>query len=65
MDNISFGIRALNSLPENIKVPDNMPLIITYDAYLHPELMQNIISSYIERRKNINAKISEQTSESI
>lgn len=65
MNNISFGIRALNSLSGNNKAPNDMPLIITYDAYLHPELMHNAISSYIERRKKINAKISEQASESI
>ena len=59
----NFSKRVLDGLPKHINIPDSMPLIITADAYLHPEMMNEAISSYIERRKRINAKISESTSE--
>ena len=58
----NFSQRALNTLPK-INLPEDAPLILPVDAYLHPEFMRDSIHSYLERRRKQDAKISESTSE--
>ena len=53
----NFSKRALDGL-QNIKFQNNIPPVMTIDMYLHPELML----SYLERRKQVHAEISESTS---
>ena len=58
----NFSKRVLDRLPENIKLPDELGLLLPIDAYLHPEFMRDSINSYLERRRNRNAEVSKSTS---
>ena len=48
----NFSKRVLDNLPK-INLPEDRPLLLPVDAYLHPEFMHQEISSYLERRKKI------------